>query len=117
MCLAQETYHQPCKHRYPKPFEYCRPMRKRLQGTAHPLGSECPNHNTIIVETVDACRDCIEQMKITASLGLAENITGTDETAGKRKKKKGKDRDSVSGKNDGHLVVPVWDTKGVSTAK
>ncbi|KFZ24748.1 hypothetical protein V502_00780 [Pseudogymnoascus sp. VKM F-4520 (FW-2644)] len=51
-------------------------------------------------------------MKITASLAPAENIVGTDETRRKRKKKKGTERDSGSRKNDGHLTVPVWDTKG-----
>lgn len=90
-------------------------MRKRLQRTAHALGSGCPNHNTIILETVDFCNDCIEQMKIKASLGLAENIAGTDETGGKTKNERGKERDSGSRKNAGHLAVPVWDTKGVST--
>lgn len=92
-------------------------MRKRLLRTAHALGSECPNHNTIILETVDLCNGCVEQMKVTASLAPVENIAASDETGGKRKTKKGKERDSGSTKNDGHLSVPVWNTKGVSTAK
>ena len=59
-------------------------------------------------------------MKVTARQALAAfremNIAEADETGGKMKNEKGKERDSGSRRQAGHLVVPVWNTKRVSTA-
>lgn len=43
-------------------------MRERLETVAHALGFGCPNHNTVILDAVNFCNDCNEQMEITVPL-------------------------------------------------
>lgn len=129
MCLAQEIYYQPCKHRYRQPLEHCGPMAEHLQSTPNALELECANHYTIILEAVDFCNNCTKQMKVTATMALVAlremNIGGTDETGGKaigekvkerlKENVKVKEKEGGSRKHAGHLALPVWNTKKVST--
>lgn len=95
-------------------------MRERLETVAHDLGFECPNHNTVVLEALNFCNHCIEQMEITARLALAAfgetKITETDHAGGKTNGEKGKEGDNGSRKHAGHLVVPMPNTTMVSRA-
>ncbi|KFY21555.1 hypothetical protein V493_07317 [Pseudogymnoascus sp. VKM F-4281 (FW-2241)] len=75
-------------------------MREKLQSTAYALGFGCPNHNTLVLETLDFCNSCIEYMKVTASSALAAfgemNITETDGTGRNQNNRNAKERNSGS---------------------
>ncbi|OBT86652.1 hypothetical protein VE02_04443 [Pseudogymnoascus sp. 03VT05] len=129
MCLAQEIYYQPCKHRYRQPLEHCGPMAEHLQSSPNALELECSNHYTIILDAVDFCSHCTKQMKATATMALVAlrgmNISGTDERRGKAISEKMKERlmekakvkeklkEAGSRRDAGHLALPVWNTKKI----
>jgi hypothetical protein len=91
-------------------------MKERLQSPDHFLEFRCPNHNTMILETVEFCDSCKEQIEVTAGLALVTlermEIAETDEIEGKMTE--GTKKDDGPGKGAGHLIVPVWNTKKVS---
>ncbi|KFY06978.1 hypothetical protein V492_07569 [Pseudogymnoascus sp. VKM F-4246] len=95
-------------------------MRERFKITGHIFGFRCPNHNTVILETVDLCNICTEKLKITAKEALVAfremKIAEGDPTGGKmaernERKKKRKEKETESLKRAGYLAIPAWDTK------